>query len=312
MKHAFLIIAHGNWKQLKILLKQIDSSNHDIYIHIDAKIKNPPIEFIREGIMLSRIEIVQKFKVYWGSFELVETELFLLEKARKNLEYDYYHLLSGMDLLIKPLNEIDDFFEKNNGYEFVHFDTDDRIKKDKEILRRVQCYHFFTNYRKGFKCKVLNKFFNFLEHISLGLQTILKIDRTKKYNEFVIKYGSQWFSITDNLVSYIIENKDRIYNIFNHTKCADELFIQSLVYNSAYKNRLYDLKYDDNCKANMRLIDLKERSKNGSPYIWRIEDFDEISTSECLFARKFDINVDEKIVNEIIVKNNYGGKIWSK
>lgn len=299
MKHAYLIIAHGKWEQLKILLKQLDSIENDIFIHIDAKVNNVPIKDLKETVKFSKIEIFQKYKVYWGSLELTKTEIFLIKQAMQYNMYDYFHLLSGMDLMIKPLNEINRFFERNRGKEFIHFDTDKRLEYDKEILRRVKSYHFFTNFRRRYKVKILNDFFTLLEHVSLGIQEILKIDRTKKYNNFIIKYGSQWFSITNQFAKYVIENEKRIDKMFKHTKCSDELIMQSLIYNSKFKENLYNLEFDDNVEANMRLIDLKERGKNGSPYVWKISDFKEIKESKCLFARKFDTGVDNEIVKKI-------------
>ena len=145
-----------------------------------------------------------------------------------------------------------------------------------------------------------NSFFNLLEHILLGIQELLKVDRTKKYKNFTIKYGSQWFSITNEFAEYVIENEKKIDEIFKNTKCSDELVMQSLIYNSKFKDNLYDLEFDDNVEANMRLIDLKGRSKNGSPYVWKISNFKEIENSKCLFARKFDISVDDEIVRKIL------------
>ncbi len=39
VNHAFLIIAHNNWWQLKNLIQLLDYPSHDIYIHIDKKVK---------------------------------------------------------------------------------------------------------------------------------------------------------------------------------------------------------------------------------------------------------------------------------
>ena len=36
-KHAYLIIAHDNFYTLEKLIKSIDDSRNDIYIHIDKK-----------------------------------------------------------------------------------------------------------------------------------------------------------------------------------------------------------------------------------------------------------------------------------
>lgn len=36
-KHAYLIIAHNNWKILERLLILLDDNRNDIYLHIDRK-----------------------------------------------------------------------------------------------------------------------------------------------------------------------------------------------------------------------------------------------------------------------------------
>lgn len=306
MKHAYLIIAHNNWEQLKILIRLLDSEYSDIYIHIDKKAKHVPIEEMKKIVKKSNIRILQEYKVFWGSYELVRTEMLLFERAHKK-HYDYYHLLSGMDLPIKSQDKVYKFFEEHNGLEFIHFDSDQRLLTDHEIKRRTKLYHFFQNYRRRYRIKIFNGIFTFLERILLIIQLVLHVDRMKKYPGFIVKYGSQWVSITDNLVEYILSQKNLIENIFRYTNCADELFIQSLVFNSPFKEKLYDKKFDDDIHANMRLIDMKSRGKNGNPYTWKVNDKKEIMESDCLFARKFDQNIDNNIIKwiqEYVAINN--------
>lgn len=40
MRHAFLIVAHTNWNQLKTLITLLDDSRSSIYVHVDAKSKD--------------------------------------------------------------------------------------------------------------------------------------------------------------------------------------------------------------------------------------------------------------------------------
>ena len=40
MKHAYLIMCHNNFEQLKLLLKLLDDERNDIYVHIDKKAKS--------------------------------------------------------------------------------------------------------------------------------------------------------------------------------------------------------------------------------------------------------------------------------
>lgn len=298
MKHAYLILAHNNWEQLKLLVSLLDDADNDIYIHIDKKAKAFPLDEIKASAKISRVEILQEYKIYWGSFEMVQAELLLFETAHWK-KYDYYHLISGADLPIKQMEYIKEFFEKNNGKEFIHYDTDKRLREDKEIGRRTRLYHFLQNYRRRYKLKAVNEVFTFMERVFLVIQLVLKVNRNKKYPDFEIRYGSQWVSITDNLVSYILTQKEKINQMFRYTNCADELFIQSLVYNSEFRNKLYDDKFDNSVEANMRLIDWK-RGSNGNPYVWQASDIDEIKRSKCLFARKFSISSCMEIAKKVI------------
>lgn len=40
--HAYLILAHGNWDLLAKTLALYDDARNDIYLHIDANIRNVP------------------------------------------------------------------------------------------------------------------------------------------------------------------------------------------------------------------------------------------------------------------------------
>lgn len=46
-----------------------------------------------------------------------------------------------------------------------------------------------------------------------------------------------------------------------------------------------------------RLIDWNR----GNPYVWHSDDYDLIKSSPCMFARKFDLNVDSEIIEKVIM-----------
>ena len=122
MKHAFLIIAHNEFRLLKALVQLLDHPNNDIYIHIDLKADNSQYNFIYQCVDFSHLEIFCKYAVSWGDESQVNCELFLIKKA-VNKKYDYYHILSGTDLPIKSMKYIHDFFDIYYGKEFIHFDN---------------------------------------------------------------------------------------------------------------------------------------------------------------------------------------------
>lgn len=268
MKHAFLIIAHNNWWQLKKLIECLDSDTHDIYVHVDKKSKDFDESYFRNSVTKSSLKFYREFEVYWGGFSQVQVEIFLLKQAYTN-GYDYYHIISGADLPLKNNEKIDSFFEKNNGKEFILYD-EDALKGNPEISRRAKYYHYLQNYRRRYAEKWKNSFFTFCERISLVLQIVFGVNRVKSL-DWQIKYGSQWVSITDELVKVILANEEKITSVFSYTNCADELFIQTIAFNCGFKDHIFQPVGKQ--AANLRCIDWS-RGKNGNPYTYRLKDID--------------------------------------
>ena len=290
MRHAFLIIAHNNWMQLDQLIHALSAENHDIYIHVDKKNVNFREDYF-SNIDKSRTHFFQEYKVFWGGDSIVKVELFLFEQAFKQ-NYDYYHVISGMDFPLKNNREIDEFFEKNNGIEFIQF-NDDKANTDPDISRRTKYYHLFQNYRRRYMKKWKNGLFTFCERVLLVLQMILHIDRTRKLN-WVIKYGSQWVSVTNSFVEELLKQEEKIKKVFSYTSCSDELFIQTVAYNCGFESRIYTPEIG--MAQNVRLIDWK-RGKNGNPYTFRKCDEQLLLADKNLFARKFSETVDSDIID---------------
>lgn len=284
-KHAYLIMAHGKFDQLIIMLKLLDHKQNDIYLHIDKKVKGFPKQKIVASVCLSRLYFVDRINVNWGAFSQIQCELSLIEQAVKNDEYEYLHLLSGVDLPIKSQEYIHQFFRKNQGQEFIDFDIDKA-----EYIDRCKYYWPFRE-RLGRRSKLnFGRLFSgaLLAHLVISLEKAMHINRIPE--SVVIKKGANWFSITGELAKYVIDNKKYWEKLFKYSLCADELFMQTIVYNSPFANSIY---MGEN--RTMRLIDWNR----GNPYIFKKFDFEEIKLSPCLFARKFDIDVDREIIYSV-------------
>lgn len=292
MRHAFLVIAYNNWKQLKQLIHVLSAENHDIYVHVDLKSLDFSEEYFSD-INTSKVHFFQKHKVYWGGYSIVEVELFLFKEAYKN-KYDYYHVISGMDFPLKDNKELDAFFAKNNGLEFIQF-NDETANNDPEISRRTKYYHWLQNYRRRYSQKWKNSFFTLCERGLLISQIVLRVNRTKRI-DWEIKYGSQWISVTNAFVEELLKQEDKIMKTFSYTSCSDELFAQTVAYNCGFKDHIYTP--ESGMTQNVRLIDWT-RGKNGSPYTFRRCDEKLLLASENLFARKFSEKVDQDIIDII-------------
>lgn len=288
-KHAYLIIAHNQFNILEYLIKLLDDERNDIYIHIDKKIKDFDFKRFENIVKKSNIYFTQRTSVTWGGYSQINSEIILLrESVKKN--YKYYHLLSGVDLPIKSQNFIHNFFEEHDGKEFVHFD---KPFFDDKFIKRIKYYYIFQEYI-GRKRTLLSNILRIFQEISLFIQSKISIDRINK-NEVYFQKGANWFSITNELANYIVNQEEKIKKIYKYTKCADEIFLQTIISNSKFKNNIFYNGYDDNYISCIRYIDWER----GDPYVFRKHDFNDLISSKYIFARKFDYNEDEEIVKKI-------------
>lgn len=291
-RHAYLIIAHGDWYCLRALLACLDDKRNDIYLHVDAKAKDfAPSEF---STAKSRLFILEnRLKVYWGHYSQIKVEMKLFEAAFRNDSYRYYHLLSGVDLPLKTQDEIHQFFRVHDGKEFIGYGS----KQDYQALRRVGHYNFFMKYDRSpnYYLSVLTAK---LRQLFLSLCYRLSIDRRKK-DESIVKLGYNWCSVTGDFVAYMLEHKKYIFRRYRYTQCADEVYKQTLCWNSPFGHRLYNM--DDPQIGSQRLIDWTRTSAKGqsSPHIFTLEDEAMLLDSSLMFARKFSSSVSKELIDKL-------------
>lgn len=102
-------------------------------------------------------------------------------------------------------------------------------------------------------------------------------------------------------MDYALSKKYFCEKYFKHGNCTDELVFATLYmlnknafnrYISPHKHKSFDNQRMDIVRA----IDWHR----GYPYIYRLEDYQMLKESNCLFARKFDENVDEEIIDKLV------------
>jgi hypothetical protein len=320
-RHAYLIMAHRDFRTLERLLQLVDDPRNDVYIHVDTKaVSSDPERIVRQA-QRSRVHAFADHSVYWGGFSQIACELSLLRKSLPG-GYEYYHLLSGQDLPIKSQDYIHDFFDRHNGLEFIHYGglgfdyhpgprlrnhagspaaarargpvaAMESVRQNPQLARRLTVFHLLQEYRRRSKYPAANALVTHVDRGLTAIQMALGINRWPA--DATICYGPQWVSITHALGEYLIDLAPFIRQRFRWTSCGDEFFIQTLAYDSErFRRRLY-APDDVDVSANLRLIDWSR----GSPYVWRAGDFEELMTSPCLFARKFDSEVDREIVERV-------------
>ena len=289
MKHAYLIMAHHEPELLKLLIERLDDVNHALYIHLDKKSKMNVDEF--SGVAKNAlVHFIEQKSIYWGGYSQIRCEIDLLEAAVKS-EYDYYHLITGVDLPLKSNEEIDAFFYENKGMEFISFDKAANEKKN--FAARYDRYHFFVRYAG--KNVVLQKSCTMLNFLLACVTKALNLclgNRSKKYDDLMFMKGSAYFDITHALAEYIVAQKDRIRTVFRFTKCCDEVFVHTIAYNSTFRQKISPLK--------TRFIDWRKHGY--SPEVLTMEHYESIRTSECLFARKFSSVESKELMENLFFK----------
>jgi hypothetical protein len=286
MKHAVLIIAHGNFQHLVRLIGKLDS-NYQVYIHLDRKQFFSKQEMETLTSLLVVKGIYNRYKINWAGFNMLKAILYLLKKAISDKENEYFHLLSGQDYPVKQITAFTNFMEVNRGKEFLEYHTLPYDGWDNRTYRR---YEYFFLY----------DLFNF--KTEKGRLWILKMLRIQmKYNlkrqlpnHFETIYGGCcWFTLSRKCILYVLEytrEKPSFYQRLKYTFAPEETYFHSIILNSPFKVKV------ENCS--LRYVDWTYRNGN-YPANLSIEDFEELCTSEAFFARKFDEKVSGELVNMI-------------
>ena len=280
MKHAYLIIAHNEPEILQLLLSSLDDERNDIYVHIDRKASFSAsiLQTSKSHLYVLPIHIDAR----WGDFSLVKIELTLFKEAYTNGPYAYYHLLSGVDLPIKTQEYIHTYCDEHQGREFIGIANH---ATQREINWRSQHWFFFS---RDFQSNNMIK--KFIRAIFARLQSLVRYRRTR----LEVKKGCQWCSITHDFVGYLLQNIDLIRRTFSHTYCPDEMFIQTLCWNSEFRKQIYNATDEfEGCKRYIKWV-------NGILQPLEMKEVSYMVQSSKWFARKF--STQRMVVVENLLK----------
>ncbi len=286
-RHAYLILAHSNFGQLRKLVELLDDPRNDIFVHIDSKAVFNPGDWtgVCRHSMLRFLK--DRIKVSWGGVSIMRAEIALLKESTDCGSYDYSHMLFGIDLPLKSQAATHDFFDSNEGKEFINF-----WKFKKTTASRFNYYTLFPEGAGKFHTNLANNIFK-------GLQMAVGYKMNRDVN---FTFASQWFSITDTLARYVVSQEAWLEKVFRHTNTCDEIFLATLVWNSPFRERLY---VGEECEpntvgmANLRFIDWSRGESVRHPWTFRSYDWDLLQEVPHFWARKFDERVDGEIIDRI-------------
>ena len=270
---AIMMTVHKNKEQVRRLVNHL-SKDFDVFIHIDR----------RSSLRINESEnvfVFKKYKTYWGSFNQIMSTLFLINQAY-NIGYERYLLISGQDLPIKTNKEILGFFEDNKK-EYI---SGDKLPvkglAGNGGLDRMTRYWLNPHERSNF-------FMNYLYKFEILFFSLIAKIRPRPI-DYEFHKGSNWINLTHRCVNKVLDylNKNPQYIMrFKWTTCADEIFYHTII------NLLEGLEVEN---ENLRYVNWADGPEY--PKTLRLEDYKKIiQSNNKLFARKFDENIDNKIID---------------
>lgn len=266
MIHAWLIIAHNEFRILQRLVSALDAPESDIYVHIDRKV--PTLPDIRTKC--SRLTFLKdRVDVRWGSVSQIRCEYTLLETAAANGPHDFYHIISGTTLPLKPFPQVDAWFGEYAGKNIFSGLCQDLLYQETLKVRRYNIFLRSYASRNVFRRQVSQ----FLWKSAIAVQRLLGIETNRGKTFYK---ASNWVSLTENAVRYLLSRKDEILSSYRYSFCGDEYFAPSELMDSPLKDTVVN--------SEDYLLHNISRS-NASTY--RLDEFEGLCSTDYLFARKF-------------------------
>lgn len=279
MKVVFFILMHKNPEQTLRLIERLESPNSNFIVHVDRRAPEPIYQSIDElAAKRSDVQCVKRHRCYWANYGIVAATLECVRTAlQSSAHFDYAMLLSGQDYPIKPLSTIFQYLKLNRGKQFI-----ETFRLDKGENRWTQ---------QGGQFQSMNRVSWYILRIR-SRRIPIRIHRRLPAGLKPCG-GSQWWCLSREALDYMSGYLDRnpsVVRFFRHVAVPDETVFQTLVYNSPFEQGIV--------ADNLHYVDW-ERPNPYYPRVLDLSDFDRICSSDKLFARKFDISFDQKILDLI-------------
>lgn len=301
MQKNYLILAHKNPLQLSRMIERLDDGASKFFIHLDAKTPIEPFAACLEGAHICFIE--PRERCVWGDFSIVRATIHLMEAASE--EQGLFILMSGQDYPIQSQGYINDFLERNKGFDFIEIEPLEEKWKPKMVKDKLEHYHILHSEERGHSncyapfahCSVFQKL-RTLTHLLKGRLSRknfrLLCSLPKRVAPFERQYaGSQFWAFSERtfyaVLHYIREHKATLEEYYKYTSSPDEIYFHSVLMHLVAK--------DSTIKLKEQITYVNYFRKNN---VFITEDFDKLTSEKGkLFARKFDTDIDIEILNKL-------------
>jgi len=267
MSVGFVMLVHTALNRAEQVARHWATHDCPVVIHVDKKVKRADFNAFVESLSdLDNIRFSQRFSCEWGTWSLVEasqaaSELLLQDFA----EVRHVYLASGSCLPLRPVEELKEYLAERPMTNFIESVTTEDVPWTVGGLDEER----FT-LRFPFSWKRRRRLFDGY----VRLQRRFKFKR-KIPDGLVPHLGSQWWCLTRQTLSAILEDPDRATydRYFSRVWIPDESYYQTLV-------RLYSTNIES------RSLTLSKFDFQGKPHIFYDDHMQLLRRSDCFVARK--------------------------
>lgn len=243
------------------------SNDCPVVIHADTTVPRENFDRLKQGLSdLPNVSFSKRFRCEWGTWGLVAASQAASEKIlRQHPEISHVYLASGSCLPLRPIQELKDYLEARPRVDFIESATTADVPWTVGGLD----FERFT-LRFPFAWKKQRMLFD----AYVRLQRRLRF-RRKIPNGLVPHMGSQWWCLTRQTLSAILEDPDReTYDrYFRRVWIPDESYFQTMA-------RQYSLEIES------RSLTLSKFDYQGKPHIFYDDHLQLLRRSDCFVARK--------------------------
>lgn len=286
-KNTFAITAYTDRENLELLVRQCqDDAN--VLIHLDASsavFSGSDVDKLSEQ---DNVQALRHYAISWGSYKHL---LAILDLCREAVEWTnddgYIHILSGQDMLTRPMDDFRRFFDGNRTIYLDYREIPDMKEHQKKYyMHRNHLWRF--DYRNPY-IRILRKCDTFFQESS-------RLLNKKIGNESNLAQGVVWSSMPTVAVKYVLkyidDNPDFMKDVVR-THIPEEFPFQTILCNSPFRKSIVN--------NNLRYYDWIKRNGSSPAYL-DMTDLPKIQESDCFFARKVDSVISRDLIHSFVTK----------
>lgn len=267
MTVGFIMMCHDAFDRAAQVARFWAEAGAPVVIHVDKRVNDAVFDdFAKKLNDLDNISFCERFKCEWGTWSLVQAaQAGAAQILTKHEDVGHVFLASGSCLPLRPVAELNAYLKVRPFTDFIESVTTTEVGW---TVGGIDIERFTLRFPFSWK-KQRRLFDRYVE-----IQRKYKM-RRKIPDGIVPHLGSQWWCLTRQTLSAILQDPDRqVYDrYFKRVWIPDESYFQTL-------SRLYSTSLES------RSLTLFKFDYQGKPHIFYDDHLQLLRRSECFVARK--------------------------